>query len=128
MPTTKDLLNNSTVVALIPAEALGVATETGAILDLGGIGRKMLIIVNAGTPAAGGLVNITVHESNAADFSGGDDDVLHTFVEIDAAGVVEADLAPNKRYIRIEAAVTVDVFTIGVDAVVYLEREIPSGI
>lgn len=126
MPTTKDLLNNSTVKALIPAEALGIAVETGEIVDLLGIGRKVLVIINAGTPAAGGLADIVVHESD--DNFSADDDVLYTFDQIDAAGIVEADLAPNKRYIRVVATVTVAVFTLGVDGVIYLEREIPSGI
>ena len=200
MPTTKDLLNNSTVVAFIPAEALAVDTETGGITDLQGKGRKILMAINAGTPAAGGLANIIVQESNAPTFAiagtetldaavsltdvyvdiqpgeganlplydfnilidaeimtvteritdrlyvkrgqqgtttaiHADDtavtlqiDTLHTFAEIDAAGLVEADLAPNKRYVRVVAAVTVDVFTLGVTGIIYLEREVPSGI
>lgn len=123
---TKDLLNNSTVEALIPSEALGVAVETGATIDLLGMGRKVLVIVNAGTPAAGGLVDIVVHESD--DNFVADDDVLHTFDQLDAAALVEADLAPNKRYIRVVATVTVAAFTVGVTGVIYLEREIPSGI
>jgi len=199
----KDLLNNSTVIAFIPSEALAVGTETGAITDLLGKGRKVLMAINAGTPAAGGLANIIVQESNMAtmtdpvgdevldatgidatqkylnlhatdgvgypiyDFdlilSGGEIvtvterigdhclirraqrgttatahaggatarlsvPTLHTFAEIDAASLVEADLAPNRRYIRVVAVVTVDVFPLGVTGVVYLEREIPSGI
>ena len=122
----KDLLNNSTVVAFIPSEALAVAVETGGITDLGGVGRKILMVVNAGTPAAGGLIDIVVHESN--DNFAADDDVLHTFAQLDAAALVEADLAPNKQYIRIVATVTEGVFTAGVTGVIYLEREIPSGI
>ena len=201
MPTTKDLLNNSTIVALIPTEELAIAVETGAITDLQGMGRKVLVVVNAGTPGAGGLLNIVVQESNVAtmvvgtpgaidgaidatqkyiDLHAGEgvnwpsldefsftidtetfictkrvvdrlyvkraqygttaaihvnDSVLvlyiatlHTFAEIDAASLVEADLAPNKRYIRIVATVTVGVFLTGITGIVYLEREIPSGV
>ncbi len=199
----KDLLNNSTVVAFIPSEALAVATETGAITNLQGKGRKILMTINAGTPAAGGLANIIVQESNMATLTDpvGDEvldatgidvtqrvmtlaatdgvgyplydfdmiltageivtvtervgDVcqikraqrgttatahaggatarlsvrtLHTFDEIDAASLVEADLAPGRQYVRVVAVVTVDVFTLGVTGIIYLEREIPSGI
>jgi hypothetical protein len=122
----KDLLNNSTVVAMIPSEKLEVGEETGATLDLAGVGRKVLVVVNAGTPAAGGTLDVVVHESDD-DFAA-DDDVLYTFDEITAESLVEADLAPNKRYIRVVATVGVDVFTTAVEGIVYLEREIPSGI
>ena len=199
----KDLLNNSTVVAFIPSEALAVAVETGAITDLEGVGRKILMAINAGTPAAGGLANIIVQESNMATLTDpvGDEvldatgitatdrvmtlhatdgvgyplydfdmiltsgeivtvtkrvgDVcqirraqrgttatihaggatarlsvptLHTFDEISALGLSEADLAPDKRYVRVVATVTVDTFTLGVTGHIYLERKIPSGI
>ena len=196
----KDLLNNSTVVAFIPSEALAVAVETGGITDLQGVGRKILMTINAGTPAAGGLIDVVVQESNAPTFAiagtetldaavsladvyvdiqpaeganlplydfniligteimtvteritdrlyvkrgqqgttiatHADDaavtlqiDTLHTFAQITAASLVEADLAPNKRYVRVVATVTVDVFTAGVTGIVYLEREIPAGI
>ena len=199
----KDLLNNSTLVAFIPSEALAVAVETGAITNLRGVGRKILMAINAGTPAAGGLANIIVQESNMAtltdpvgdevlDATGIDatqkvmtlnatDGVgyplydfdmilagseivtvtkrvgvvfyirraqrgttaiihaggatarlsvrtLHTFAEISAASLVEADLTPKRQYVRVVATVTVDVFTLGITGIVYLEREIPSGV
>jgi len=197
----KDLLNNSTVVALIPTEELAIAVETGAITDLQGQGRKVLVVINAGVPGAGGLLNVVVQESNVPTFAiagtetldaamtatsetlvlqtgegnlsfplydfdllieaeivtctervgdtfyikrgqqgttavaHADDtavtlqiNTLHTFAEIDAASLVEADLAPNKRYIRIVATVTVGVFLTGITGIVYLEREIPSGV
>jgi len=199
----KDLLNNSTSVAFIPSEELGVDVESGAITDLLGVGRKILMSINAGTPAAGGLADIVVYESNMATFTDpvGDEvldatgidisqktmtlhatdgvgyplydfdmiltsgeivtvtervgdlcyirraqrgttatvhaggatarlspRVLHTFAQITAASLVEADLAAGSRYVRVVATVTVDVFTLGVTGIVYLEREIPSGI
>jgi len=123
---TKDLLHNSTVKALIPAEALGIAVETGATVDLLGTGRKVLVNINAGTPSAGGLADIVIHESDD-DFAA-NDDVLYTFDQISELGIVQADLAPNKRYIRAVATITVAAFTLGVEGIVYLEREIPSGI
>ena len=200
---SKDLLNNTTVVAFIPSEELGVAVETGGITDLLGIGRKIHFVVNAGTPAAGALANIIVQNSNMAtmtdpvgdevlDATGIDisqktmtlhatdgvgyplhdfymilsaDEIvtvtsrvgdvcqirraqrgttatahaggatarlsvptLHTFAEISAIGLTEADLAPDKRYVRVVATVTVDTFTLGVTGHIYLERKIPSGI
>ena len=199
----KDLLNNSTVVAFIPSEALAVAVESGAITDLQGMGRKILMVVNAGTPAASGTADIVVWESNMATFTdpAGDEVLdatgidavqktltlhatdgvgyplydfdliltageivtvtervgdlcyikraqrgttatvhaggatarlsprpLHTFAQLDAAALVEADLAPGSRYIRVIATVEIEVFTLGVTGVIYLEREIPSGI
>lgn len=196
----KDLLNNSTIVAMIPSEALAVAVETGAVTDLLGVGRKVLVVVNAGVPATGGLANIIIQESNDPNFAiagtetldaamtidqktlviqtgegvnlplydfdllieseivtvtkrVGDtcyirraqygttaathaDDTavtlsirtLHTFAELSAATLVEADLTPKRRYIRAVATVTVEVFTLGIDGIVYLEREIPSGV
>jgi len=199
----KDLLNNSTLVAFIPSEELAVDVESGAITDLKGMGRKILMAINAGTPAAGGLANIVVWESNMATFTDpvGDEvldatginatqrtmtlhatdgvgyplydfdmiltsgeivtvtervgdlcyirraqrattatvhaggatarlspRILHTFAEISAASLVEADLAPGRRYVRVLATVTVDTFTLGVTGIIYLEREIPSGI
>ena len=199
----KDLLNNSTVVALLPAESLAVDTHTEAITDLQGKGRKVLVVVNAGTPGVGGELDIIVQESNMATMTDpvGDEvldatgidatqktltlhatdgigyplydfdlilsageivtvtervgdlcyikraqrgttatvhaggatarlsvPTLHTFAQIVAAGLVEADLAPNRRYVRVVAAVGVDVFPTGIEGIIYLEREIPSGI
>ena len=66
---SKDLLNNSTQVAFIPTEELAVAVESGAITDLLGVGRKILMTINAGTPAAGALNNVVVYESNMATFT-----------------------------------------------------------
>ena len=123
---TKDLLNNSTVKSLIAAASLDTATHTGDTVDLLGVGRKVLVVINAGTPGAGGTLNVVVHESD--DNFAANDDVLHTFAEITAAGLAEADLAPNKRYIRVVATVGVAVFPAAVEGVVYLERKIPSGI
>jgi len=122
----KDLLNNCTTKALVVADELSVAAHTGDTVDLNGVGRKVLVIINAGTPAAGGTLDVVVHESN--DNFAADDDVLHTFSQITAASLVEADLAPNKRYIRVVATVGTDVFPASVEGVIYLEREIPSGL
>ena len=196
----KDLLNNSTVVAFIPSEALAVAVETGAVTDLKGMGRKILMTINAGTPATGGLADIIVQEDNDPNMAiAGTETIdgaitatqrtlslhsgegancpqydfdllidseivtvtervgdlcyikrgqygttaashandaavtysirtLHTFAQISAASLVEADLAPKRRYVRVVATVTVEVFTLGVTGIIYLEREIPSGI
>jgi len=200
---SKDLLNNSTSVAFIPSEELGVDVESGAITDLLGVGRKILMSINAGTPAAGGTANLVVWESNMSTFTDpvGDEvldatgidisqktmtlhatdgvgyplydfdmiltsgeivtvtervgdlcyirraqrattatvhaggatarlspRILHTFAEITAASLVEADLTPKRRYVRVLATVGVDTFTLGVTGIIYLERKIPSGI
>ena len=200
---SKDLLNNTTVVAFIPTEDLAIGVETGAITDLLGIGRKIHFVINAGTPGAGGLANIIIQNSNMATMTDpvGDEvldatgidisqkvmtlhatdgvgyplhdfdmiltsgeivtvtsrvgDVcqirraqrgttatvhaggatarlsvptLHTFAEISALGLTEADLAPDRRYVRVVATITVDAFPLGVTGHIYLERKIPSGI
>jgi len=199
----KDLLNNSTVVAFVPAiSALTGAEVEGAITDLQGKGRKVLMIVNAGTPVGAETLNVVVRESNVAtmvvgtpgaidgaidatqtiiDLHAGEgvnwpsidefsftidtetfictkrvvdrlyvkraqygttaaihiDDsvlvlyiaVLHTFAEIDVATLTEADLAPNKRYIRVDYTAAVGTsIPVGIAGVIYLEREVPSGI
>lgn len=201
----KDLLNNSTVVALVPAidalSSVGAEVE-GAIFDLKGMGRKVLAILNAGTPDGAETLNVVVRESNVPTFVVGTPGaidgaitatqrtldlhagegvnwpavgefsftigtehfictkrvvdrlyvkrgqyestaaihandtvlvlyiaVLHTFAEIDAATLVEADLAPNKRYIRVDyTAADGTSIPVGIVGVIYLEREIPSGI
>ena len=123
---TKDLLNNSTVRALVPAATLGIATHTGAIVDLKGIGRKILVILNTGTPAAGGLINVVVRESNDNFVS--DNTVLHTFPQINAAALVEADLSPSKPFVRVVATVSVATVPTAIIGVVYLEREVPSNL
>ena len=200
---SKDLLNNSTQVAFIPTEELAADVESGAITDLLGIGRKILMTINAGTPAAGALNNVVVYESNMATFTDpvGDEvldatgidisqttmtlhatdgvgyplydfdmiltsgeivtvkervgdlcyikraqrgttatvhaggatarlsqRVLHTFAEISAASLVEADLAAGSRYVGVVCTVTVDTFLTSVTGLIYLERDIPSGI
>ena len=200
----KDLLNNSTLVAFIPAEQLAEAAETGLITDLKGMGRKILMIINAGIFTATAELDVVVQESNVPTFAiagtetldaamtatqrtlvlqtgegdasfpqydfnllieseivtvterigdtfyikrgqqgttaatHADDtavtlqiDTLHTFAQITAAAVVEADLAPNKRYVRVVATVGgagADTVDVGIVGVIYLERAIPSGI
>lgn len=122
----KDLLNNCTTKALIVADELSAAAHTGDTIDLKGIGRKVLVIINAGTPGTSGTLDVVVHESD--DNFSSDDDVLHTFDQITAPALVEADLAPNKRYIRVVATVGTEVFPAAVEGIIYLEREIPSGL
>ena len=199
----KDLLNNSTVVAFVPSIDLATGAEVeGAITDLQGKGRKVLLALNIGTPAGGESLVVTVDESNVPtmvvgtpgaidgaitatqriiDLHAGEglnwpaidefsftidtetfictkrvvdrlyvrraqygttaaihtnDSVLvlyiatlHTFAAITAASLVEADLSPNKRYIRVNYTVTGGTLIPGgVTGVIYLEREIPSGI
>ena len=199
---TKDLLNNSTVVALLASASITTCADTkGGITDLLGIGRKIHVIINAGTPVAAGDITVAIEESNVAtmvvgtpgaidgaitadqtyiDLHAGEgvnwpsvdefsftidtetfictkrvvdrlyvkraqyattaaphvnDSVLVLYIAtlatldtVDAAGIAEADLAPTKRYIRISYTVTGTSIPVGIEGVVYLEREIPSGI
>lgn len=198
----KDLLNNSTVVALLASASITTGADTkGAITDLLGIGRKIHVIINAGTPVGAGDITVAIEESNIASMlvgtpgtlsgdidatqkyidinaAGGlqwpsigefsfkiDDEIfictkrvvdrlyvkraqysstaashtdttalalyiatLATLDTVDAAGIAEADLAPTKRYIRLSYTVTGTSIPVGIEGVIYLEREIPSGI
>lgn len=203
MPTTKDLLNNSTVVVLLASQSVTTCEDTKGteIVDLKGKGRKVHVIINAGTPVGAGDITVAVEESNDADFTVGtpgaldgdidatqkyiditagtglnwpsidefsfkiDDEIfictkrvvdrlyvkraqydstaashtdttalalyiatLQTLDTVDAAGIAEADIAPTKRYIRLSYTVTGTSIPAGIEGVIYLEREIPSGI
>jgi len=132
MPTTKDLLNNSTVKALLccrdryPESATG-----GTTVDLAGIGRKVLVIVDSCYCAATTTLSVIVQES-ATDSFGVGGVTLHTFTTLDmVAGTAQlavADLAPNERYIRVVATVGTASLSFSVLGVIYLERERPSGL
>jgi len=122
----RDLLNNCTSKALVVADELSIAVHTGATVDLKGVGRKVLAIINSGVPASGGLLDVVIHESD--DSFSTDTSVLHTFDQIKAASLVEVTLTPTKRYIKAVATVTVAVVPASVVGIVYLERNIPSGI
>ena len=132
MPTTKDLLNNSTVKSLICCdEKIANSTTTGGTVDLAGIGRKILVIIQSCAAAATTTLSVVVQES-ATDSFGVGGATLHTFTTLDiVAGtnqLVVGDLAPNERYIRVVANVGPATLDFSVIGVIYLERERPSGL
>ena len=124
--TTKDLLNNSTVKELVASAAITTGSNTGSSVDLEGVGRKILVIINTGDVGTGGTLDVEIHESDD-DFSA-DDDTLKTFSQIDSTGVVVGDVAPNKRYIQASYTVGTDTVNCAVIGIIYLEREAPSGL
>lgn len=125
MPTTKDLLNNSTVKSLLPSIER-VAVVSGSSVDLKGIGRKLLVILDAGFFADTSTLTVIIEECDSTGF-----DVaytLHTFATLDNVATVVADLAPNRRWVRARATAVGDSISFAVEGIIYLERERPSGL
>lgn len=132
MPTTKDLLNNSTVKSLICCRSrASTAVTGGTVIDLKGIGRKLLVIVDSCFTGSTTSLSVIIQES-ATDSFGVGGVTLHTFTTLDmVAGVAQlavADMAPNERYIRAVSTVGIFSLSFAVLGVIYLERERPSGL
>ncbi len=125
---TRDLLSNSTIRSLIPAVRSLAATLTGSAVDLRGMGRKVLVILDVGgvegtTPS----VDVRIQES--------DDGTtwvdLHIFALRTTAGTLIVDLRPTRRQIRARAVIAGGAAagtTLAIEGIVYLERQRPSGI
>ena len=122
----KNLLNNSTISAFIPPNQYTPGETEGGAIDLKGIGRKILVMGGTENLGAGGTVDVVIQESD--DNFNADITVLHTFDTITELDPIKKDLSPNKRYVRAVMTVNVDTVVFAVLAVIYLEREIPSGI
>lgn len=122
----KDLLNNSTVKTLLAALRRAPATTTGSAVDLKGIGRKLLVILDAGNFGASATLKVTIQEDNTDGFTTPTD--LYTFATLDAVATVVADMAPNERYIRAVAVGATETIDFSVEGIIYLERERPSGL
>lgn len=128
----KDLLNNSTVKALITAARhaglTGAGTKIGTVVDLAGEGRKLLVAVNVGTTSTATL-SITIQESaDSVTFT-----TLGDVLVIDTTGLTVVDLTPTKRYIRAmvtlsETSVDGVYVDVSVEGLVYNERYIPSNV
>ena len=121
----KDLLNNSTVKSLL-ASAERTTVVTGSSVDLKGIGRKLLVILDAGAFADTGTLTMLIEECDTTGFSVAT--TLHTFATLDAVATVVADLAPNKQFIRARASAVANTVNFAVEGIIYLERKRPSGL
>ena len=111
------MLENIVVLDAIRAASVGIGVEVNARLngvhqvaaeiDLADYNypRKILVCVSVGTVGAGGLLNIDMEHGDAT--LGLATDPSLTFTEIDAVGDVVSAYTPTKRFINVEAVVTV---------------------
>ena len=119
----KDLLDNSTVKSFL-APLRRTATTVCDAVDLKGIGRKLFVILDAGNFADTGTLTVVIEEStDSVTFT-----TLHTFATLDAVGALVADLAPSKRYVRVNVTACADTIDFAVEGIIYLERKRPSGL
>ena len=95
----------------ITTRAVGASVVTGDSVDIQGANATMW--VNVGTVAAGGLIDVVIHES--------DDDITFTawsdgtFAQISASSSVSKQYTGGKRYIKAIATITVNTVTFGVN-------------
>lgn len=127
----RNLLANSTVKTLLPAVQSLAATLTGSGVDLRGMGRKVLVILDTGIDGGTApLLDVTIEERDGT----GPWTALHTFAQLDGAtmpSTVIVDLTPKKEQIRAVAAISGGAgaqVSLAVEAIIYLERQKPSGI
>ena len=131
MPTTKDLLNNSTVKSMIcPRVGTTGLAVTGTSIDMNGIGRKILVIAHACNPSSTTTLEVSVQECTTTGF--GVPVTLHNFATLDilknGSTIAVADLAPNLRFVRAVATLGLYTLALSVVGVIYLERARPSGL
>ena len=116
-----DLINNTTLKGLIPSISVAPGTTTGSAVDLKGIGRNVLVVLDIGTTDG---VDVVIEESD----DGINWTALHTFAQQNTAVLLEADLAPTKQHIRAVATLSGTFANLAVLGIIYNERQIPSGI
>ncbi len=135
----RDLLNNSTSKALVPATNTGNELETSGAdatqeetsVDLIGEGRKCMLIISVGKTSSATLSLIVKSGTDNSTF--GTTEVSAQI--LDTPGVTVIDFVPNNRYIRAEWTVSatgalgshtyVDFSAV---VVVYNERLRPSNV
>lgn len=125
MPTTKDLLYNSTVKSLLTSVRRTVGTTAGSVVDLKGIGRKLLVIVDAGGFGASATLGVIIQECST---STGVFTTLHPVITLDAVATRVADMAPSQQFVRAYASISSTTIDFAVEGIIYLERERPSGL
>ena len=117
-----NLINNTTLKGLIPAIQTAAATITGSAVDLKGMGRNVLVVLDIG--ATNGNVDVVIEESDDGTIW----TPLHTFAQQNTAALLEADLTPTKQQIRAVVTTSGTATTFAVLGIIYNERQIPSGI
>jgi len=102
---------NDTQSETITTRAIGASVVTGSSIDI--LGCDATVFVNVGIVAAGGLLDVVLHESDDNNtftlWSGG------TFTQISAAGVASKLYTGGKRYIKAIATITVNTITFGIN-------------
>jgi uncharacterized phiE125 gp8 family phage protein len=100
---------NDTQSETITTRAVGASVVTGTSVDIQGC--EATVWVNVGVVAAGGKLDVVIHESDDNNtftaWSGG------TFTQISAAGSVSKSYTGGKRYIKAIATITVNTITFG---------------
>jgi hypothetical protein len=126
----RDLKNNSTQVALIPAKNYGAlaATTNLTAVDLKGEGRKLLAILTCGEQGTATASVVIQESSDNSSFT-----TLHSFDAVSTDTVaVTVDLTPSKRYVRARVSVAttdaVNLVVLGLTGIVYNERYRPSNV
>lgn len=121
----RDLAENLSVLDAIRPAAMGAAEynvrangahAVAAEIDLEDYGypRKILVCVGVGEVAAGGLVNVDIESGDATGVLTNTDASLN---EMDAVGDQIYEYTPTRRFINIEATVTVNDVTFAVGLV-----------
>ena len=102
---------NDTQSETITTRAVGASVVTGNSVDIQGC--QATVWVNVGVIAAGGLIDVVIHES--------DDNITFTawssgtFTQISAIGSVSKSYTGGKRYIKAIATITVNTVTFGIN-------------
>lgn len=102
---------NDTQTETIPPQVGSPSTITGASIDV--LGGSSKLWVNVGNVAAGGVLNVAIHESDAA---GSGFTLWGAMSPIVAAGSYSKAYTGSKRYIRAVAVITVANVTLSSNA------------
>jgi len=113
------LSDNIKSVTLAAATARSAGTFNGTKLYIGGLAERVLVMIDVGTVATGGTLDVTIQESN----DGSTYTDLQVCTQITASGNAVYDLKPTKKYIRAVLVTAVAAVTSSVTAHVYNLRD-----
>jgi len=122
----RDLLNNSAQKDLLAALSRAAGTYNGSSVDTKGKGRKVLLLLSAGSFGVGATLDAKLQESDDGttwtDVPGG------TFTQKTTAGAWVLQVTLTKRYIRGVKVVGTAAVVSNLWGVIFGLREVPSGI
>jgi hypothetical protein len=139
MPAIRDLANNVTSIALLPAQSHGSAKTAiaGVAVDTAGEARKLYALLTVGLGSDYGAqtlgkATVTVEIQESASSTSGWV-TLGSFSPKSQTSLVAMDLTPNYRWLRASANVTVGASTVqtidfALLGVFYDERNRPSNV